>query len=102
MPDGIRPIFCKDCLNLAKREKKQELEVRLEAKKRELAGSPARLKPEISEDFSSAKNQPAISLGQALKSGPVDFQGKKIEPRRDNLKTADGVIIKENEDIILS
>ena len=101
VPDGIRPIFCKDCLSLAKREKKQELEGRLEAKKRELTGLTAKLGPEINKDFSSVKNQPAISLGQAIKSGPVNFQGKKIEPSSDSLKTS-GSIIKENEDVILN
>ena len=110
MPDGVRPIFCKDCLSLAKKEKKQEMESRLEAKKRELAGFSAKAEPKIGENFFSAKNQPAVSLGQAIKSGPVNFQGKKIEPSRDNFKTAnsgkadqsDGTIIKENKDVILN
>lgn len=101
VPDGIRPIFCKDCLSLAKKEKKQEIEVRLEAKKKELAGISGGFKPEDRENFSSAKSTAAISLDQAIKSGPVNFQGKKIEPKHDNSKTS-GAIIKENEDIILS
>lgn len=106
VPDGIRPIFCKDCLSLAKKEKKWELEARLEAKKRELAGLPAgsaglpvKLRPKISENFSGANQAPAVSLNQAIKSGPVDFQGKKIESKRGSLKTP--TIIKENEDVIL-
>jgi len=109
IPDGIRPIFCRDCLSLAKKEKKQELESRLEAKKRELAGVSPKTGQEIRENFSSANNQPAISLGQAIKSGPVNFQGKKIEPRPSDFKTSgssksgqSGAIIKENEDVILS
>ena len=36
-PDGIRPIFCKDCLAIVKNEKKQEIESRREAKKQELS-----------------------------------------------------------------
>ncbi|MFH1582938.1 MAG: type IV secretion system DNA-binding domain-containing protein [Candidatus Falkowbacteria bacterium] len=109
VPDGIRPIFCKDCLSLAKQEKKQEIEARHEAKKRELAGISAKINPDIRENFSSPDNPPALSLDQAIKSGPVNFQGKKIEPKRDNFKTGDsnkanqsGAIIKENEDIILN
>jgi len=108
VPDGIRPIFCKDCLTLAKKEKKQEIEDRLESKKRELAGISDRVKPEIRENFSGVKNSPAISLDQAIKSGPVNFQGEKIEPRCDNSKTfgpekanQSGSVIKENEDVIL-
>lgn len=109
VPDGIRPIFCKDCLSLAKQEKKQEIESRLEAKKRELSAISAKLTPEAKENFSSVKATPSLSLDQAIKSGPVNFQGKKIEPRRDNFKTINsdksdqsGAVIKENEDVILS
>ena len=36
-PDGIRPIFCKDCLVLVKNEKKQEIKSRLKAKEQELS-----------------------------------------------------------------
>lgn len=74
-PDGIRPIFCKDCLSAAKQEKKRELDARLEAKKRELASlesRPAVRTPAV------AASAPALSLNQAIKSGPVDFAGKKI------------------------
>jgi len=109
VPDGIRPIFCKDCLSLAKKEKKREIESRLEAKKKELSGLSAKINSEVSEDFSGAKVAPAVSLGQAIKEGPVNFQGKKIEPRRDNFRTSSssradqpGTIIKENEDIIIN
>jgi len=109
VPDGIRPIFCKDCLSLVKKEKKQEIEGRLESKRKELAELSAKVSSKISKNSSGADNQPAVSLGQAIKSGPVDFQGKKIEPRRDNFKAVDqgkadqaGAIIKENEDIILN
>ena len=80
-PDGIRPVFCKDCLSLAKQEKKQEIDARLEAKKRELASINEPPPRESRMNFSAAPAKPAIGLGQAIKSGPVDFQGKKIEPK---------------------
>ena len=35
-PDGVRPIYCKDCLSLAKKDKSDEVNKRLEAKKIEL------------------------------------------------------------------
>ncbi|MEI6597092.1 MAG: type IV secretion system DNA-binding domain-containing protein [bacterium] len=109
IPDGVRPIFCKDCLSLVKKEKKQEVEGRLEAKKRELVGLAVKPSFETSKNFSDNKDRPAVSLGQAIKSGPVNFQGKKIESRQDNFKTAgsnqadrSGGILRENEDIILN
>ena len=108
MPDGIRPIFCKDCLSLAKKEKKQEMESRLEAKKQELASMSNKSRLEVRDNFSSAKDTPTVSLGQALKNGPVNFRGRRIESNRDDFKNKNSsetndpeVEIKENEDIIL-
>ena len=37
LPDGVRPIFCKECLISVKDEKKREVEFRLQAKKQELS-----------------------------------------------------------------
>ncbi|MDO8592441.1 MAG: type IV secretion system DNA-binding domain-containing protein [bacterium] len=99
-PDGIRPIFCKNCLTLAKQEKNQEVELRLEAKKQELN--------KINQSAPGA-----ISLNQAIKSGPVDFQGKRIQPRpfsgkRENYSEenkrdagAAGGNLKEDEAVVL-
>ncbi|OGF42747.1 hypothetical protein A2303_05880, partial [Candidatus Falkowbacteria bacterium RIFOXYB2_FULL_47_14] len=36
-PDGIRPVYCKDCLSLAREEKKREIEDRKKAKEEELS-----------------------------------------------------------------
>ncbi len=108
VPDGIRPIFCKDCLSLAKKEKKQEMESRLEAKKQELASMSNKSRLEVRDNFSIAKDTPTVSLGQALKNGPVNFRGRRIESNRDDFKNKNSsetndpeVEIKENEDIIL-
>lgn len=35
-PDGVRPVYCTDCLSIIKNEKKTEADVRKEAKKQEL------------------------------------------------------------------
>ncbi len=75
-PDGIRPIFCKQCLILARQEKNLEIEARLKAKKVELE------KLSQGETGALAASQPAvrgISLNQALNQGAVDFSGKKIK-----------------------
>ena len=73
-PDGIRPIFCKDCLIAVKNEKKLEVKSRLEAKEQEL----------------SKINQPAMSTNFAedkpvwtKRSGPAEQKpGGKNSIRR--------------------
>ncbi len=83
LPDGIRPVFCRDCLVLAKKEKKQEIDNRLEAKKVELNRIGRGNNLDKQKEIAAEQNQP-ISLKQALAGGPVNFQGKKIETN--NLK----------------
>lgn len=75
VPDGIRPIFCKSCLTLAKNEKKEELEKRRLAKQKELEDLE---KQKSNQDF-SFKNEKVseISLRDALNMGVVDFKGNK-------------------------
>ncbi len=54
-PDGVRPVYCKDCLNLIKQEKKNELDSRREAKRSELEQLEAKLGEFTSlKDFSAA------------------------------------------------
>jgi len=76
LPDGIRPIFCKECLVLARKERRREIEARIEAKREELN----KLRLEEHEKLKAAKENMSneVSLDQALKQGPVDFRGKKI------------------------
>ncbi|MFH1255081.1 MAG: type IV secretion system DNA-binding domain-containing protein [bacterium] len=95
IPDGIRPVFCRDCLSILKKERKQEIEKRIEIKKMEMEKSGKR---QIIDNIQNSAS--SISLGQAIQSGPVNFRGKKIKP---NLYNADrsGSDIKEDEDIIL-
>jgi len=82
LPDGIRPVFCKDCLVLARREKRQEIDTRKEAKKEELRKLRF-------EEQTVAENK-ELTLDQAIGQGPVDFYGKRIET-----KTETQVIKKE-------
>lgn len=67
IPDGIRPVFCKDCLNLRRQEKKAELDTRKQAKEEELKNAPV---------------IPTISLNSLHRAQPVDFRGRpeRIEP----------------------
>jgi CxxC-x17-CxxC domain-containing protein len=69
-PDGIRPVFCKDCLIIAREEKSSEFESRLKQKAKELENlkQPHPIKTE------------EISLNEAIKKGAVDFKGRVQTP----------------------
>jgi CxxC-x17-CxxC domain-containing protein len=66
VPDGVRPVFCKDCLALKRQEKKVETESRQKAKEVELNNLQAQTKIE----------GPALSLADLHKAQPVDFKGR--------------------------
>ncbi|MCD4761919.1 type IV secretion system DNA-binding domain-containing protein [bacterium] len=68
-PDSVRPVYCKECLSLVRKEKKAEVENRRLAKEQELE--------KLAEEESTAGEE--IGLADALKSRPVDFQGKTIK-----------------------
>ncbi|MFA5753768.1 MAG: CxxC-x17-CxxC domain-containing protein [Patescibacteria group bacterium] len=70
-PDGIRPVYCRDCLSKKKEEKRQEVEARRlakEAEKRRFEEAPA-----------APIATPTISLGDLNKINPVDFRGKELK-----------------------
>ncbi len=79
MPDGIRPVYCKECLALAREEKREEVEVRKTAKKEELA------KLERAFHNSSAKSKvdtlskeaKEITIKEAMEQNPVSFKKNK-------------------------
>jgi len=71
VPDGVRPVFCKDCLALKRQEKKIETESRQKAKVVELSN----LQSEIKEDIQS------LSLSDLHKAQPVDFKGRPEKTR---------------------
>lgn len=105
-PDGVRPVFCKDCLGLARKEKRDEIENRLKVKKEELAKMEENEMKAVGEV--KARPESEISLSQAIANGPVDFFGKKNdngkepeksrEPKKE--KSKDELNLGENEDII--
>ena len=74
-PDGIRPVFCKECLGIKRQEKKEELENRQQQK---------------AEELKKVDTTPSISLSSLSKVMPVDFRGrpeKKQEERTSVTKT---------------
>jgi CxxC-x17-CxxC domain-containing protein len=85
-PDGIRPIFCKECLSLVKQEKKSEAENRAKVKKEELKKIGDSISfPKIHKEESPARNkhitttsEGVISLTSLGNVAPVDFRGKEI------------------------
>ncbi len=63
IPDGVRPVFCKECLALSRLEKREEFEERKRVKKEELA----------------KLSQEGMSLNEIIKKKPVDFRGREID-----------------------
>ncbi len=99
VPDGIRPVYCKDCLSKKKDEKRLEVANRRQAKQKE------RQKLE--------EKTPSLSL-EALKDvKPVDFKGRTIKTKDpaerveevfaelEEKNTIEEKDIKEGEDITL-
>jgi CxxC-x17-CxxC domain-containing protein len=73
-PDGIRPIFCKECLAKSKDDRKRQVDMRKKAKVEEL------------KNLNAAPSRPTaeLSLSDLGKATPVDWRGKAL--RRDNDK----------------
>ncbi|MDP3043063.1 MAG: type IV secretion system DNA-binding domain-containing protein [bacterium] len=63
IPDGVRPVFCKECLALSRLEKREEFEERKRVKKEELA----------------KVDREELSFAQLKEKKPVDFRGREIE-----------------------
>ncbi|MEI7620723.1 MAG: CxxC-x17-CxxC domain-containing protein [Candidatus Falkowbacteria bacterium] len=104
-PDGIRPVYCKECLEKNRESKKNEVENRRKAKQAELAEmkerwSPARGQSIVKEE-SEAK---PLSLNDLSLAKPVDFRGREIktEPKTekaDDIDNDEGKELKEGDTI---
>ena len=76
VPDGIRPVYCKTCLSLAKQERNKEIEERKAAKERELKKiGNKKIKQ------TDNKNDSGISLKDAMTIGVTDFKGNKRQKK---------------------
>ena len=73
VPDGVRPVYCKDCLSKKKEEKRLELEERHAAKQKE--------KELLIEEVAKASATPSLTLDDLKKIAPVDFRGHEIKNR---------------------
>lgn len=65
VPDGVRPVFCKECLAIKRQEKQKEAEARKRSKEKELQKIDIR-----------TTTEPSLSLSDLNKVKPVDFKGR--------------------------
>lgn len=101
IPDESRPIYCKECLTLLRKEKKEEVERRRKQKQEELK--------KIADTAPPKTDSGAITLGQAKSMKPVDFKKKPYVPETKTepsntippKKESEGKDIKEGEEINL-
>ena len=112
-PDGIRPVYCRNCLSKKKEDKRQELATRQLAKKKEKQDSiplaPTNYLdssvPASSDSSPSSASQsfPTLSLEDLKSIAPLDFRGRKIKPR---MSSPNNILeekeIREGEDVIIS
>lgn len=73
IPDGIRPVFCKDCLALARKEKNEKTDARKKAKEEELK--------RLNGDIQAAAKQPPAASAKSFVNAPGKNNGneKKLE-----------------------
>ncbi len=113
-PDGIRPVYCKDCLTALKDERKTDLSSRKKLKVEEIKKiSPQVFKDRFSDNIkasnNSAVNTPAvktISLQDLEKQTVVDFKGRVRKTVKPDTKKVDdndqGQDLTEGQEIKLS
>ncbi len=73
VPDGVRPVLCRDCLSRVRREKKEEIDRKNLIKKEELKT----IKDPVPKE---------ISLKEAISKGAINFSGGKKETSKHNNK----------------
>ncbi len=74
IPDGVRPVYCKECLSKKKDEKRLDLEKRRLAKEIE--------KKHLEEETVLIETPPPLSLSDLANIAPVDFRGREIKNER--------------------
>lgn len=62
IPDGIRPVFCKDCLALARKEKNEKTDARKKAKEEELK--------RLNGDIQATTKQPPAASAKSIMNAP--------------------------------
>jgi len=78
-PDGVRPVFCRDCLTKKKEEKRQELENRRRAKDEEKRKLSLKENDRQETADKIVHSIPSLSFEDLKKSVPRDFKGREIK-----------------------
>ena len=81
IPDGVRPVFCRDCLSKKKEEKRQETTLRKQAKEIEKKHLVEDKSPQSLNSNNSAI--PSLTLADLKQVKPVDFRGREIKSKND-------------------
>ncbi len=90
VPDGVRPVYCKECLNKKREEKKIDQEKRKEQKQNEVKHLNDREYLNTNNKENIKKESDSwISLEDLKKIAPVDFKGRKINERKESTKFVD-------------
>jgi len=89
-PDGVRPIFCKECLVKSKEDRKKQVEARRRAKDLELSKLQT---PQITPKEPVAE----ISLSELGKASAKDFSGRDIKPRTEPVRSENTEASNDNE-----
>ncbi|HAM88624.1 MAG: hypothetical protein US83_C0012G0028 [Candidatus Falkowbacteria bacterium GW2011_GWC2_38_22] len=104
-PDGIRPVYCKECLAIIRDEKKNELESRKAAKQMELDNlRNFELKAKTAAPIQEKDNITEISLSDAISRPPVKFKTGYNNFNKDkslnNPEKKDSRILEEGKPIV--
>ena len=78
-PDGIRPVYCRDCLSKKKEEKRLELEARRQVKELEKRKLSRQEEDRVETAEKIVNSIPALSLEDLKKAVPRDFRGREIK-----------------------
>lgn len=88
-PDGLRPVYCKDCLLKKRQEKNNQ-----KSKENKIIS----VKNKVVNSSNSQEKEVKISLSDLSKIKPVDFRGRVIKNNKTNNEERE---IREGEEIIL-
>ncbi len=101
-PDGIRPVYCPECLPKIKEKKQKDLESRRLAKQNELRRLPSTPRPQAVREEKRPEVK-GISLTELAKTKPVDFKGREIKTApvvsSPSLDENEAEELKEGEDV---
>jgi len=76
-PDGVRPVFCKECLYKLKKQKQEEFEQRKQIKKQELTTQQKQQQTNQASNKPIINKQNALSLAEAITKEPIKFKNAK-------------------------